>query len=72
MPEARSARIPPMPEHGVLGEADLPVAHVQAGVIHRSTREFSGRSVSSRYSGTRPDVDPPDLGDHLLAAAPAR
>ena len=37
-------------------------------MIQRAAMSFSGRSVSRSSSGTRPDVDAPELGRHLEVA----
>ena len=54
MPSARSARTPPTPSTAYCASRIARLLSYRREVIQRPTWLFSGRSVSSRYSGTRP------------------
>ena len=54
MPIARSARTPPMPSTAYCARRMARLLSYRREVTQRPIWLFSGRSVSSRYSGTRP------------------
>ena len=54
MPKARSARTPPMPSTAYCASRIARLLSYRREVTQRPIWLFSGRSVSSRYSGTRP------------------